>query len=489
MGGEGIVKRFFTDQGDGSAKAYVRFGDGQVVQLTATNPGGVTLTTGKRLSTTRLVISGNPPPYYYVPEGGTATVDQVLIPGIGLGGAFGATPGALMQLGRLLCSTSSSLIGDSEFNVFPEGVGLGLNNLFDKVSLRVPLAYEVPRFFVVDRDMTFSDVFMAIAKEYGLMLVWSPADGLLTLRRLMLPSGAAVGTSPAINDTNRAQPGDITRTTRDKSFLRSGFKFKWGWDGGAQKFAGPEISFVDNFARDAYQASDRVETYEDKTMAVGALADPGVVLEAIMARNIFTRVVWARIQRSTSRRLMLESPGTYHQIIDGTIPNPFTGSMGITAADGIYGLLFETSSKGASGDGTVMPGVPVPDNGTTTTLLSEPIVRSAVDRAEAAGWNVTATVAVAPPASTLVEGAAAANALAPSPPTAGGLSVTELKSRFLIVTFNDRAVPIGAEPKSRLGGATASTTSCGVLGAINWKSVALSSESCSAIDAPPGFRS
>jgi len=139
---------------------------------------------------------------------------------------------------------------------------------------------------------------------------------------------------------------------------------------------------------------------------------------------------------------------------------------------------------------TVIPGSPVPATGTTTIPWSELIVRSAVNGAALAGWKITATVAVAPPATTVGNGAAAMNAPASLPPIAGALSVTELRSRFLIVTFNERVVPSGAERSPGSWGPPSRRRLAGVPGRNRLEvASALSSVSCSVTDAPPGFRS
>src|SRR2546426_958568 len=139
---------------------------------------------------------------------------------------------------------------------------------------------------------------------------------------------------------------------------------------------------------------------------------------------------------------------------------------------------------------TNKPAVAVPVCGTKIDPASVLVIASdAVLAPLEAGWNVTATVAVAPGAIDMVDGAPTENDVAPAPVMANGaVSVTAFSRTFLIVTICDRVSPGPTDPKSTPLGAAVSTMFCGPLGEVCWKSALLSFVSCSVTARVPGFR-
>jgi hypothetical protein len=124
------------------------------------------------------------------------------------------------------------------------------------------------------------------------------------------------------------------------------------------------------------------------------------------------------------------------------------------------------------------------------------IVSDALLFPSATGWNETETL-VDDPAFTVVEpGTPTLKSAAFEPETANGVdSVTDEIAWLAIVTVAPAVEPRATEPKSIGLGNTANAgvmtlaRFCGVLGAMSWKSLALSFVSTPLPFAPPGFRS
>ena len=150
----------------------------------------------------------------------------------------------------------------------------------------------------------------------------------------------------------------------------------------------------------------------------------------------------------------------------------------------------DTVPKSTDGGETEMPVIAVPSRRTASVPASELVMVNIADLwPVVTGWNVTVAVVVAPPASVVAAGVPAAKSAASGPLTPGVLSVTDAVSRFRIVIDCETVLGGTSVPKSTLGGAATSTTFCGLLGVVSWKSALLSLVSCSVTDKPPGFLS
>src|SRR4051812_19922450 len=155
-----------------------------------------------------------------------------------------------------------------------------------------------------------------------------------------------------------------------------------------------------------------------------------------------------------------------------------------------------TEPKSRDAGATEIPGTAVPFSATDTEPSSElAIVSKAALIPGVCGAKVSGTVAVAPAVSVVVDGAPAVNDVGSLPVmTNGGLSVTVLSSRFLIVIVCDCDCGGMTSPNVTLTGAVVRTVFCGLgrFGATpfrSWKSLTLLLVSCNSTDAPPGFRS
>lgn len=339
--------RFFSDQGDGSGSAWVRFGNGDINKLTAKTATTLTITHGHATSRRYFfsslfgIVEG--PRYYYVPRGESGTVEQVVATPDATGAALTTAPLALCA--RLLCSDWNSTT-DGEYDVFPEGVGLGWNAFVDKAPFRAGLDIVGTRFFIVDRETLWKDVFTPLAREFHLYLVWSPADGQITLRRLVIPTAAAAATFQ-FTESNRPRETDTTQSDQDFAMMRTGWRIKYAWSHLAKKFTS-EVGYTDGWATNAYGVDNKSETIEDRS--IYEPDDAGATLVSIVANSMPFRYPWMRYSRSVNKTGLLLSPGTVHKIIDATVHQPYTGTFGIVSADAVYGFLTSVDANAATGE-------------------------------------------------------------------------------------------------------------------------------------------
>jgi len=326
---------FFTDQANGQAGvAYVQFGDGTIVKLDtiSSDANGDWLTTSSRqLFQYRPDVRDPQPhevlnPYYYVPRNADASVKQVVVSG---SSTQEVDPGIMMA--QLLASYDSTSPGTVDaINYFSEGVGFGWNRVLDRDAFSSLSAVGVnyPRLAVIDGTTKVSDVIGPMLKEYGVAIVWNPGAAQVTLRTLRIPSAAAAHVV-ALTDSNRTATSDRTGYKSDQSSARSSWTLKWGWDLASQKFTGSTLTITDNAVISAGIA-DKGETIEDKTIVAGSDLDGMDFLNTmILSRSDIYRQEWLMCHRTFNRFGLTLAPGSYHQIIDNTIVNPFTGRMGI----------------------------------------------------------------------------------------------------------------------------------------------------------------
>lgn len=362
------TSRFLTDQLDGSGAAWVRFGDRQVVRCVAT---AVTGDSGLEVST--ISVREKPPValagamnddvfspggqlarqfsdfFYYVPVGEAAFVEQVLLQP---GSVTDADLSSGRLVGRLLSGRAKFGVEEPATTKFPDGIGMGWHDIMDTSSFRRSDPSDLRRFVVVDRNTKFSDIFETIAREYGWLLVWDPANSRVALRRVQLP-GAPLAQQPILSESNRASVTDRTKQSTDKANLRSGWNVKYGWNPVTEKFAS-EFVLHDVWARSAYGASIKAEKVEDKTISPTNRNDPEAVLSAmVLLRTYFYRFPWDKCRRSLNRVGLVLAPGSVHQVVDNTLVNPFTGRRGIAVSDRIYAIVTAVSSDPLGGEGEV----------------------------------------------------------------------------------------------------------------------------------------
>jgi hypothetical protein len=340
--------RFFTDQGDQSAvlglgipaaAAWVRLGNGVTMQLTAHSATSLTLNRVVFIGDNRINLP------FYVTPGELASVDQILV----IPGRYDGT--GEKAFARLLCSTTATAT-DGEYNIFPEGVGLGMNGIIDKTAWRRygPL-FDPGYLFEVDSSTKFGDIFIPKAKEIGLVIVWDPASTLVTLRPITF-TGSAGASTFQFDETNRIKPDDRSTANIDTSGIRTGWVFQYGWDAMQKKTIAPDIVIQDDWAIAAYQVASRSETIKDITIpAYNTQLAAAISGKMVGARGPYVQYPWLKVTRSVNKRGLLLAPGSYHKIIDATIVNPFTGLMGISSSDNVYGWLMKVQAK--LDDGTV----------------------------------------------------------------------------------------------------------------------------------------
>jgi len=334
---------FFTDQGDG--RAFVQLGDGTVMNLTAVDStGGAHLTVGERWrwsqGTRQLINEESPETFYYVGWGSRATVRQVVV-----AGDRNADTDAGLLVGRFLASHDEASALD-DLNYYPEGVGLGWNQILDGDSVRAIASYgrSYPREIVVDSSTKLFDILMPIIKAYGLGMAWDPELAKVSFRPLRTP--AAPGAHAIMfSESNRADEKDRTSQHIDQANVRTSWTLNWGWDMVEKKFVAPPITLIDNIVQSA-GAYQKDEKFEDKTLWYKADLDGIEYLNSLVfSRDYLYQQPWMKCDRTVNCAVLTLAPGSYHQIIDNTLINPFTGRLGITASDGLYALVMSVSAN------------------------------------------------------------------------------------------------------------------------------------------------
>jgi hypothetical protein len=267
--------------------------------------------------------------FMYCQANDTATVEQVVhIPS-------GHTTTAEKALFQLIGSRGYS--GDGEYNVFPEGVGLGLIGIMDTDSFDENAVTTGAATYAldIDRTMKFGELWQGAAKLFGLFIVWDVANAAIGLRAVSLSAPVLSGTFE-FTESNRSKKGDRTSVGIDMGYLRTGWGFKFGWDYKEKKFT-DEINITDSYAVNNYKIAARTETVEDRLVPAGATG--GIAQRyraAIVDRSIHTRYPWAKLTRGVNKCGLLLTPGDHHKIIDNTIINPFTGLLGIDDDDDVH---------------------------------------------------------------------------------------------------------------------------------------------------------
>ncbi len=351
-------QHFFTDQGDG--RAFVQFGDGTIVKISATDTtdGPLKLTTGPRwrwsMGRRELVDAESPPPFYYVGIDGKATVRQVVV-----AGNRDEDTDAGLLVGRLIASHDEGSALD-DLNYYPEGVGLGWNRIIDGDSIRAISSYgrSWPREYIVTSKTKMDEILPALLKVYGLAVVWDPETSRVVFRPLRFPT-AANAHNISLSDSNRTRVDDETTRVIDASNVRTSWLLKWGWDWVEGKFTSTDINIIDNTVASTGVA-EKPENIEDKTLWIKGNDDAFKYLGELFARGFLYQQPWLRCSRTLGRVGLTLAPGTYHLIVDRNLVNPFTGRRGVTAADRLYGMLISVTGNPAS-----------PDKGTCTFLLNQ----------------------------------------------------------------------------------------------------------------------
>jgi hypothetical protein len=344
-------QRFFTDQGDGTGNAYVRFSTGQIGRLTDSTTNSITLIGvlgGGSLAGRSASSIASAPLILYA--GDALTVEQVIHISPSKYGIRGSGDDLLPAL-----LASKGYDKDTEYNIFPVGVGLGFDGILDKDSFREAMgliargAVEID----IDSSMKFSDLFTGYAKERGMFLVWDPATESIACRTLDLPNFSLAG-DYTFSTSNRSKPDDRSQWQMDTANLRTSWTMKFGWNGIEKKFLAPELTINDPFAMQTTgQKGLRTEAIEDRLIPSSAQDTVTDVIASLVDRFRFTRNPWMKIKRTINKTGLLLSPGKYQKIVDPTLINPFTGILGIDDDDELYAYVFGVRTSLGDGKGEV----------------------------------------------------------------------------------------------------------------------------------------
>lgn len=346
--------RFFTDQGDGSGTAYVRFGDGQIVRIVDAVSGRIS--TRERLDAGMFgaiiavgagsgIFGGSLDTgygYYSVPMGAEGTVEQIVIArGPGLPQESGA-----QMLGEFLASDGGATAVPGALNIYPRGVGLGWEGILDTDAWQMTIPNLGSRRFIVDKDTAFIDYFIPLAKECGLFAVWNAKTGTISLRRIRIPSGGGAGvllvTAYTFDESNRGKREDMTEEEEDRESMRTGWTVKTGWSATQDKFTGPTFKIDNYFPTIMYGIQAHTEEIADKSLL--PTTSLGKMLGSLIgSRSVFFNTPWTRLKRAADKRYSLATPGdVVGPIVDRNATAP-GGANGITSADAVYGLLMAVS--------------------------------------------------------------------------------------------------------------------------------------------------
>lgn len=344
--------RFFSDQGDGSSTAYVRFGDGQIVRIVDAQSGRIS--TRERLDAGMFgaiaavgpgVFGGSIDSgfsYYTVPMGAEGTVEQIVVArGPGLPQESGA-----QMLGEFLASDGGANVAPGALNFYPKGVGLGWEGILDTDAWQMTIPNLGSRRFIVDKDTAFLDYFLPIAKECGLFVVWNAETGTISLRRIRIPSGGGAGvllvTAYTFDESNRGKREDVTQEEEDRESMRTGWTVKTGWSATQDKFLGPTFKIDNHYPTIMYGVQAKTEEVADKSLL--PTTSLGKMLGSLIgSRSVFFNSPWTRLKRAADKRYSLATPGdVVGPIVDRNATAP-GGKSGMTSADAIYGLVMGVS--------------------------------------------------------------------------------------------------------------------------------------------------
>jgi len=288
--------------------------------------------------------------YYVNALGAVGTVEQVIA----------ENDDAAASLGRMLCSSTGAPT-DAIFNYWVQGAGIGWNNVVSKDDFRVPIDPVVGRVFVIDRTTKFNDYYQAIAREFGLFILWDPSISKIRLRYIQQPTAAAAansaqGSSFIFSEANRAKIEDRTLAKQDRTSMRGSWKVQTGWDNLAGAFTAPDIIVNSLTTRSFFPNDIRQEDIPDKSFGARVHGGTGSQVQALIphitSHSVIYQFPWTVWHRSVNKTALMLSPGTFHQIVDNTLANPFTVARCITAADGVYAILGGISKNYRTGECT-----------------------------------------------------------------------------------------------------------------------------------------
>lgn len=333
---------WFTDQGDGSREGYLRFADGSIHAISSVTSTSISLGAS------------------YIPGvgNGIVTVTQ----GTGIEQIIVTPPPSIVTtthilrtLGRFLASGTTG-VTDTTWNVYPDGVGLGLLSLMDTDSWDLDVGERFQRTITVDSNTTLGELLTPVLQEHGLLCAWDPAQGKIVIRRMEMPC-VSLAETYRFTDANRPAVDDMTTCRRDQQHLVSSWKLEWGWLTSEARFAGQAIAITDGIVT-SLGLSDKGLEISDKSIGDAAIWSAAnrsgdlrdQLIKLISERMNMTRWPWVEYSRGVNRTGMLLCPGTVHLVTDATAQDPYTGGIGITVASGVYSLLLETSSQLSTGE-------------------------------------------------------------------------------------------------------------------------------------------
>lgn len=288
------------------------------------------------------------------------------------------------QMVRLLVSTGYGINGSDD--VYPSGIGAGVwSELVDAQSFydtQIALAQEdvMRRSFVFQGAFSPGDLLDKEGKLVGAMFVVRNAK--LTARVVPTLASSLPAAAVSLTNANKDSPTDRTSSTLPPKNIINAVKLLFNWDIQDGKYrARANLAFPVSQSENQLVRSQSLESrglYGDWWNTLGQ----ALLTSLALRQHLYGWPLWT-IRRTINYNLWgLISPGDICSLTDNSVPNPFTGGIGVTGV-----LLAVTSVEnnfaraGGNVEGVIL-------NMKTRLRNTAPVALLDYDRADG-GWDST----------------------------------------------------------------------------------------------------